>query len=98
MPGAGLNSATDRKASPERSALKPYWGKPTGRNFRGGYGNGGIIRSPRSPMTLLARDPGDLLHASAARSTPLREGDKPNGEDRPAPRGGPARTRRAPAR
>ena len=26
MPGAGLNSATDRKASPERSALKPYRG------------------------------------------------------------------------
>src|SRR5664280_1586584 len=53
MPGAGLNSATDRKASPERSALKPYWGKPTVRNFRGGYGNGGIIRSPLSAMTLL---------------------------------------------
>jgi hypothetical protein len=28
MPGAGLNSATDRKASPERSALKPYRGNP----------------------------------------------------------------------
>jgi hypothetical protein len=32
------------------SALKPYWGKPTVRNFRGGYGNGGIIRSPLSAI------------------------------------------------
>jgi hypothetical protein len=53
MPGAGLNNATDRKASPERSALKPYRGKPAVRIFRGGYGNGGIIRSPLSAMTLL---------------------------------------------
>ena len=63
MPGAGLNSATDRKASPERSALKPYWGKPTVRNFRGGYGNGGIIRSPLGAMTLLDREAGDLQRA-----------------------------------
>ena len=58
MPGAGLNNATDRMASPERSALKPSWGKPTVRNFRGGYGNGGIIRSPLSAMTLLNRRTG----------------------------------------
>jgi hypothetical protein len=63
MLGAGLNSATDRKASPDRSALKPYRGKPAVRNFRGGYGNGGIIRSPLSAMTLLDREPGDLQHA-----------------------------------
>jgi hypothetical protein len=37
----------------ETSALKPYWGKPAVRNFRGGYGNGGIIRSPLSAITLL---------------------------------------------
>jgi hypothetical protein len=49
MLGAGLNSATDRKASPERPALKPYRGKPAVRNFRGGYGNGGIIEARLAP-------------------------------------------------
>jgi hypothetical protein len=53
MPGAGLTRTTNRKASSEMSALKPYWGKPAVRNFRGGYGNGGIIRSPLSAITLL---------------------------------------------
>jgi hypothetical protein len=52
-PGAGLSRTTNRKASSEKSALKPYWGKPAVRNFRGGYGNGGIIRSPLSAITLL---------------------------------------------
>jgi hypothetical protein len=52
-PGAGLSKPTDRKASSEMSALKPYWGKPAVRNFRGGYGNGGIIRSPLSAIALL---------------------------------------------
>jgi hypothetical protein len=79
MPGASLNSATDRKASPERSALKPYRGKPAVRNFRGGYGNGGIIRSPLSAMTLLDREPGDLQHAFESMRRPVREGHKPNG-------------------
>ena len=44
-PGAG-------KAAPEIPALKPYWGKPTVRNFRGGDGNRGIIRSPQSAIAL----------------------------------------------
>jgi hypothetical protein len=52
-PGAGLSRSIVRKASSETSALKPYWGKPAVRNFRGGYGNGGIIRSPLSAITLL---------------------------------------------
>jgi hypothetical protein len=52
-PGAGLSKSTDRKASSDMSALKPYWGKLTVRNFRGGYGNGGIIRSPLSAIALL---------------------------------------------
>jgi hypothetical protein len=52
-PGAGLSRSTDRKASSETSALKPYWGKPAVRNFRGGYGNDGIIRSPLGAITLL---------------------------------------------
>ena len=45
-----------RKAAPEIPALKPYWGKPTVRNFRGGDGNRGIIRSPQSAIVL----PGEL--------------------------------------
>src|SRR5580692_4360358 len=53
MQGAGLSRSADRKASSEMSALKPYWGKPAVRNFRGGYGNGGIIRSLLSAIALL---------------------------------------------
>jgi hypothetical protein len=34
------------KAPSDIPALKPYWGKPAVRNFRGGGGNVGIIRSP----------------------------------------------------
>ena len=49
MPGAGLSSVAVWKASPERSALKPYWGKPAVRNFREGYGNGGIIEARLAP-------------------------------------------------
>jgi hypothetical protein len=33
--------------------LKPYWGKPTVRDFRGGDGNVGIIRSPVRAIALL---------------------------------------------
>ena len=40
------------KAAPDIPALKPYWGKPTVRNFRGGDGNRGIIRSPQSAIVL----------------------------------------------
>jgi hypothetical protein len=32
--------------------LKPYWGKPTVRNFRGDDGNVGIIRSPVRAIAL----------------------------------------------
>jgi hypothetical protein len=32
--------------------LKPYWGKPTVRNFREGDGNVGIIRSPVRAIAL----------------------------------------------
>ena len=34
-------------------ALKPYWGKPTVRDFRGGNGDVGIIRSPVRAIALL---------------------------------------------
>jgi hypothetical protein len=36
-------------------ALKPYWGKPAVRDFRGGDGNVGIIRSPVRAIVLLDR-------------------------------------------
>jgi hypothetical protein len=37
--------------------LKPYWGKPAVRNFRGGDGNVGIIRSPVRAIALLDLPP-----------------------------------------
>ena len=42
-----------RKALSDMLALKPYWGKPTVRNFRGGDGDVGIIRSPVRAIALL---------------------------------------------
>ena len=44
--------ADDGKAPPDRPALKPYWGKPAVRNFRGDDGNVGIIRSPVRAIVL----------------------------------------------
>ena len=46
MPGAGLTSRRAGQAGSDRLALKPYWGEPAVRNFRGGGGDVGIIRSP----------------------------------------------------
>jgi hypothetical protein len=40
------------KAPSHRPALKPYRGKPAVRNFRGGNGNVGIIRSPVRAIAL----------------------------------------------
>jgi hypothetical protein len=40
------------QASSDIPALKPYWGKPAVRNFRGGDGNVGIIRSPFRAIAL----------------------------------------------
>src|SRR5215471_7181962 len=40
------------KAASELPALKPYRGKPAVRNFRGGNGNVGIIRSPVRAIAL----------------------------------------------
>jgi hypothetical protein len=48
--------AVDGKAPPDILALKPDWGKPTVRNFRGSGGNVGIIRSPVRATAL----PGDV--------------------------------------
>src|ERR1700674_1617326 len=40
------------KALSDIPVLKPYWGKPAVRNFRGGDGNVGIIRSPVRAIAL----------------------------------------------
>jgi hypothetical protein len=40
------------QSSSDIPALKPYWGKPAVRNFRGGDGNVGIIRSPVRAIAL----------------------------------------------
>ena len=40
------------KAPADTPALKPYWGKPAVRNFRGDDGNVGIIRSPVRAIVL----------------------------------------------
>jgi hypothetical protein len=52
IPGIGLTSALRRQAVSDMLALKPYWGKPTVRNFREGDGDVGIIRSPVRAITL----------------------------------------------
>jgi hypothetical protein len=57
MPGAGFTEPPYGKAPSERPALKPYWGKPAVRNFRGDDGNVGIMRSPVRAIVL----PGNLL-------------------------------------
>ena len=44
--------ATGGKAPFDKPALKPYWGKPAVRNFRGDDGNVGIIRSPLRAIVL----------------------------------------------
>ena len=51
------------KASSEIPVLKPYRGKPAVRNFRGGNGNVGIIRSPVRAIALPdnALKPANLL-------------------------------------
>jgi len=49
----------DGKAPSEIPALKPYWGKPAVRDFRGSDGNVGIIRGPVRAIAL----PGGLRGA-----------------------------------
>ncbi len=50
--GRKANRAIAGKAPSDRPALKPYRGKPAVRNFRGGNGNVGIIRSPVRAIAL----------------------------------------------
>ena len=48
-------SAAAGKAPADTPALKPYWGKPAVRNFRGDDGNVGIMRS--SVRAIVLPDP-----------------------------------------
>src|SRR5215831_15864067 len=57
MPGAGLTEPPYGKALSDRPALKPYWGKPAVRNFRGDDGNVGIMRSPVRAIVLPGTSP-----------------------------------------
>src|SRR5262249_50682402 len=56
---------------PDKPALKPYWGKPTVRNFRGDDGNGGIIRSPQRAIVLPDRN-APSSYPTATRHRPTR--------------------------
>ena len=49
MRGTRLTGTLGRQALSDRLALKPYWGKPTVRNFRGGDGDVGIIEARSAP-------------------------------------------------
>jgi len=59
------------KAPADTPALKPYWGKPAVRNFRGDDGNVGIMRSPVRAIVLPDRVPMSLR---------LTQGDENHGE------------------
>jgi hypothetical protein len=50
--GSRLNPDRVRKVPFDMPALKPYWGKPTVRNFREGDGDVGIMRSPIRAIAL----------------------------------------------
>ena len=58
--GMGLTTGVPRKVALDMLALKPYWGKPTVRNFREGDGDVGIIRSSVRAITLPGND-GDVF-------------------------------------
>ena len=60
MLGASLTAQPCGKALSDRLALKPYWGQPTVRNFRGDDGNVGIIRSPIRAIVLLDHPDADI--------------------------------------
>ena len=49
MRGTRSTGTLGRQALSDRLALKPYWGKPTVRNFRGGDGDVGIIEARSAP-------------------------------------------------
>src|SRR5271165_5165348 len=46
----GTQASGCRRRSPLTVHLKPYWGKPAVRNFRGGRGNPKLNRARRAPL------------------------------------------------
>ncbi len=77
MPGAGLTTPLCGKAPSDRPALKPYWGKPAVRNFRGGDGNVGIIRSPVRAIALPDKSPCPDLERARGRRRPRATRQRP---------------------
>jgi hypothetical protein len=71
MRGARFTRSSLGQALTDRLALKPYWGKPAVRNFRGGGGNVGIIRSPvrATPCRPYSRKPSQCKRS---RGSPFR--------------------------
>jgi hypothetical protein len=69
------------KAASELPALKPYRGKPAVRNFRGGNGNVGIIRSPVRAIALPDRQRArtDLCGGRSVMVVPTATLAPPNG-------------------
>ena len=78
LPGAGLTAQAVGQARPDRLALTPYWGKPAVRNFRGGDGNVGIIRSP---TRAIARPDLDVGPADSWLENERASRDFPEGRD-----------------
>jgi hypothetical protein len=64
------------QASSDIPALKPYWGKPAVRNFRGGDGNVGIIRSPVRAIALP-----DNRYEAGVEETPRERNSDPLGPE-----------------
>ena len=54
------------QASSDIPALKPYWGKPAVRNFRGGDGTVGITRSPVRAIALPDYEKGVAIHLASS--------------------------------
>ena len=74
MPGTGLTEVPRRQALSDKLALKPYWGKLDVRNFRGGDGDVGIIRSPVRAITLPDHPPATRLRAAPPAATVVSSG------------------------
>mgnify|MGYP001611897166 CR=1 FL=1 len=45
-----LNANWKQEGGGKKDRLKPYWGNPAVRNFRGSGGNLGIIEAQRAPL------------------------------------------------
>ena len=75
MRGTRLTGTLGRQALSDRLALKPYWGKPTARNFRGGDGDVGIIEARSAPS----------LYPTCAKRNTLHGPKRTNGFSGPPP-------------